>query len=95
MESWFLKSAIELGAVIIAIIIFMKFCSWAKRFSIPGKVKLWTYILIGLGTVVFNILYSKAGTLEAPNEKMPVVLLVSLLATLIFSFVLMAETKEV
>ncbi|NLU50376.1 MAG: hypothetical protein GXX09_08200 [Syntrophomonadaceae bacterium] len=94
MENWFVKSAIELGSVIIAILVFIKFCSWAKNFSLPGKVKLWTYILIGVGTVVFNILYSKAGTLEHPNSQMPVVLAVSFVAALIFAFVLMAKTKE-
>lgn len=91
MENWLVKSAMELGIVIIGILIFAKFCSWAKNFSLPGKVKLWTYILLGLGTVGFNVWYKMA---EKDPTQMPTVIIVSLVFVVFFSFVLMAQTKE-
>jgi len=91
MENWFATAAMEFGIVVIGLILFGKFCSWAKKFSLPGKLKLWTYILLGLGVIGFNVWYKIA---EKDVTQMPTVLVVSLVFVIFFSFVLMAETKQ-
>ncbi len=91
MENWFAQSAMEFGIVVIGIILFAKFCSWAKKFALPGKVKLWTYILLGVGTIVFNVWYKMA---EKDITQMPTVIIASLVFVIFFSFVLMAQTKQ-
>ncbi|MCR4400620.1 MAG: hypothetical protein QHH05_01665 [Syntrophomonadaceae bacterium] len=96
-HGWFLTALIEFAAVIVGIIIFAKFCGWAKQFSLPGKVKTWTYILLGVGAVAFNWAYSVANKAHAEHgdtSMMGTLLLVSLAFVLFFSFVLMAQTKE-
>lgn len=95
MESWWATSGVELALVIVAIVVFAKICSWAKTLKLPGKVKLWTYIiLLGIGTVAFNVMYSQAGTLDEPNAQMPIALGVAFIASIIYGIVLMAEVKE-
>ena len=89
----------QLILVIIGIWAFWKFCTFAKKFSLPGKVKLATYILTGLGVVFFNWLFSSAkqgmgGQVVLTNPKlMAIAIIASLFMVLIFSFALMAETK--
>ena len=83
--------------VLVATYIFLKFCSWAKNFQLSGQVKKWTFILTGLGLVVFNVLYSKGNAMVSSTgdwSGASVALLGSLIWVFIFAFALMAETKS-
>ena len=82
--------------VIIGIYLFCKFCTWAKHFQLSGKLKKWVFILTGVGVVFFNVLYSQGNSkihLTGDWGGATVALLASLVWVLVFSFVLMAETK--
>jgi hypothetical protein len=82
--------------VLIAIYIFVKFCSWSKKFQLPGQVKKWVFILTGIGVIFFNVLYSMGNSKVSLNgdwSGATMALLASLVWVLIFAFVLMAETK--
>ncbi|NLW44327.1 MAG: hypothetical protein GXY92_03990 [Syntrophomonadaceae bacterium] len=89
----------QLILVIIGIWAFWKFCTFAKKFSLPGKVKLATYIITGIGVVFFNWLFSSAkqgmgAQVVLTNPKlMAIAIITSLCMVLLFSFALMAETK--
>lgn len=82
--------------VLLAIYIFIKFCSWAKNFQLSGQIKKAIYILTGVGLIVFNIIYSKGNTLAAQGDwsVATIALVGSLVWVFIFAFVLMAETKS-
>ena len=45
------NTIVQLVVVIVGIWAFWKFCTFAKKFSLPVKVKLVTYIITGLGVV--------------------------------------------
>jgi len=82
--------------VIVAIYIFIKFCSWAKSFQLSGKLKKWMFILTGVGVVFFNVLYSQGnGQILTSGDwsGATTALLASLAWVFVFAFVLMAETK--
>ncbi|PKM78682.1 MAG: hypothetical protein CVU90_01405 [Firmicutes bacterium HGW-Firmicutes-15] len=82
--------------VLIAIYVFVKFCSWAKTFQLSGQLKKWMFILTGIGVVFFNILYSQGNSqiIESGNwGGATTALLASLAWVFVFAFVLMAETK--
>ncbi|MGI6550048.1 MAG: hypothetical protein ACOX4Q_08455 [Syntrophomonadales bacterium] len=91
---------VQLAIVVVSVWAFWKFCTYAKKFSLPGKVKLWAYILTGLCVVIMNWLFSSAkqgmgGEVVLTNPKlMAIAVFASLFAVLIFSFALMAETKS-
>ncbi len=93
------NSIVQLVLVIIGVWAFWKFCTFAKRFSLPGKVKLATYIITGLGVFGMNWLFSSAkqgmgGHVVLTNPKlMAIAIIASLFLVLLFSFALMAETK--
>lgn len=99
METLAGKAIIEIVVVIAAIWVFLKFCAFSRRFSLPGKVKTFIYILTGLGTVFFNYLYSKAKvgmgleTALKDEKTMITALVISLAMVFLFSFALMSETK--
>jgi hypothetical protein len=87
---------VEFLVVVVATYLFLKFCSWAKRFTLSGGVKKIVYILTGIALVGFNILYSKGNTMVVSQgdwSGATLALLASLVWVLIFAFVLMAETK--
>lgn len=86
---------VALLIVILAIVVFVKFCGWARNFSLSKGVKKAVYILTGVGLVVFNYLYSMGNKAYAEGDfsRATLALVVSLVWVLIFSFVLMAETK--
>ncbi len=94
------NALVQLAIVIIGVWVFVKFCTFAKRFSLPGKVKMGAYILTGLCVVLMNWLFSSAkhglgAEVALTNPKlMTVTVLASFLAVLIFAFALMAETKS-
>jgi hypothetical protein len=88
--------AVLIVMVLGAIYIFIKYCSWAKKFQLSGGLKKWTYILTGLGAIFFNLLYSMGNTKIHSNgdwSGATIALLASLAWVLVFAFVLMAETK--
>ncbi|MGE5397423.1 MAG: hypothetical protein ACM3MK_07805 [Chitinophagales bacterium] len=93
---------VEFVLVIFCIWLFLKFCAFAKKFSLPGKLKTWTYIIFGAGVVVFNYLFGKAKLGQTTESYVPpelmgtmgIVLAASLLVVLLFTFVLVSETKE-
>ncbi|MGI6514267.1 MAG: hypothetical protein GX052_00085 [Syntrophomonadaceae bacterium] len=93
------NTIVQLVVVIVGIWAFWKFCTFAKKFSLPGKVKLVTYIITGLGVVFLNWLFSSAkqgmgAQVVLTNPKlMAVTIIASLFMVLLFSFALMAETK--
>jgi len=83
--------------VILGIFIFLKFCSWAKRFQLSAGVKKLIYILTGVGLIGFNVYYSmgnKAIIASGDYSVATNALLVSLIWVFIFAFALMAETKS-
>ena len=82
--------------VLVAIYIFVKFCSWAKSFQLSGKVKKWMFILTGVGVIGFNLLYSQGNAQILTSgdwSGATTALLAALAWVVIFAFVLMAETK--
>lgn len=82
--------------VLVAVYLFLKLCTWAKKFQLSRQVKKLVYILTGLGVVGFNILYTMGNTQVHSNgnwNEATTALLASLVWVLVFAFVLMAETK--
>ena len=85
-----------LMVVLVGTYLFLKFCSWAKKFQLSGQVKKWMFILTGLGLVVFNFLYAKGNALVESSGDWSfatIALVGSLVWVFIFAFTLMAETK--
>ncbi len=95
-----MEALINLAVIAVAIWAFIKFCSFAKRFTIPGKVKTAAYILVGLAAFAMNYLFSSAKEGQGTDAVMtdPTMMAVawglSMAVVLFFSFALMAETKE-
>lgn len=82
--------------VVVATYIFLKFCAWAKKFQLSGKLKKWIFILTGVGLLVFNVLYAKGNAMVSASgdwSGATVALLGSMIWVFIFAFALMAETK--
>lgn len=82
--------------VLLASYIFLKFCSWAKKFQLPGSLKKWVFIITGIGVVFFNMLYSRGNAEIGATGNWggaTLALLASLAWVLFFAFVLMAQTK--
>ncbi|MEA4923882.1 MAG: hypothetical protein VB084_01110 [Syntrophomonadaceae bacterium] len=95
-EGLFYNPLVLIVLVLVAIYIFFKFCAWAKKFQLPGQLKKWVFILTGVGVVVFNVLYSMGNSKVSMNgdwSGATIALLASLAWTIVFAFVLMAETK--
>jgi len=94
------NSLVQLALVLIGIWAFWQFCTFARKFALPGKVKLVAYILTALGVGFMNYLFSSAkkglgAEVVLTNPKLMVTtVLASLVMVLIFSFALMAETKS-
>lgn len=87
---------IYIGAVILAIYIFIKFCSWAKGFSLSGSVKKAIFILTGVALIVCNVLYSmgNSGVREGNWNGALIALAVAIVWVFVFAFALMAENKQ-
>ena len=82
--------------VFLACYIFLKFCTWAKKFQLSGSVKKWVFILTGFAVVGFNMLYSQGNAkiaLTGDWSGATTALLASLAWVIFFAFVIMAETK--
>lgn len=82
--------------VLVATYIFIRFCTWAKKFQLSGKLKKWIFILTGVGLLVFNVLYSKGNAMVNQTgdwSGATIALVGSLVWVFIFAFALMAETK--
>lgn len=82
--------------VLISIYVFAKFCSWAKSFKLSGQLKKWVFILTGIAVIFFNVLYSMGNTrikMTGDWSGATIAVLASLAWVLVFSFVLMADTK--
>ncbi|NLN87727.1 MAG: hypothetical protein GX133_09075 [Syntrophomonadaceae bacterium] len=95
-EGLFYNPVVLLLSVLVAICIFVKFCGWAKGFQLSGSLKKWVFILTGVGLVFFNVLYSmgnKQILASGDWSGATIAVLASLAWILVFSFVLMAETK--
>ncbi|NLV16548.1 MAG: hypothetical protein GXY50_04985 [Syntrophomonadaceae bacterium] len=94
------SAPVQLIIIALAIYAFVKFCSFAKKYSLPGKVKLSAYILTALSLFIMNYLFSAAKTglglaaVMTNPTLMYIALAISLVIVFIFSFALMAETKE-
>ena len=92
----FNNSLVAFLIVLLGIFVFLKFCSWAKKFQLSGGLKLAIYILTGVGLIVFNILYTMGNSAISGSGDYgmaTIALVVSLVWAFIFAFVLMAETK--
>ena len=92
----FSNPLVVLLTVLLGIFVFLKFCSWAKKFELTAGTKKIIYILTGIGMVGFNVYYSMGNKaiLESNNWSTATnALLVSLVWVFIFAFALMAETK--
>lgn len=88
--------AIQILLVIAAIFVFLKFCTWAKKFSLNASFKKWVFIFTGLGLVVFNVLYmlgNKQIMATGDWGGATTALLLSMVWVFVFAFALMAETK--
>lgn len=95
-EGIFYNPIVLLLSVVLITYIFIKFCSWAKNFQLSGSLKKWVLILTGVGVIVFNVLYSmgnKAIAASGDWSGATIAVLASLGWVLVFSFVIMAETK--
>lgn len=95
-EGLFYNPLVLIVMVLVAIYIFAKFCTWAKKFQLSGKIKKWMFILTGIGVIFFNILYSMGNSeiLTSGNwGGATTALLASLAWVVVFAFVIMAETK--
>ncbi|MEQ8201491.1 MAG: hypothetical protein ABRQ24_08745 [Syntrophomonadaceae bacterium] len=95
-EGLFYNPIVLLLSVLVVTYLFVKFCSWAKGFQLSGSLKKWVFILTGVGVIVFNILYSMGNKQIAASGDWggaTIAVLASLAWVLVFSFVLMAETK--
>jgi hypothetical protein len=82
--------------VLVATYAFIKFCSWAKKFQLSGKLKKWIFILTGVGLLGFNVLYSKGNAMVNASgdwSGATIALVGSLVWVFIFAFALMSETK--
>lgn len=86
---------IYIGAILLAIYVFIKFCGWAKNFHLSGKVKKAIFILTGVALVVCNLLYAQgnAGILTGDWSGAFIALAVAMACVLVFAFALMAENK--
>ena len=96
---WWNNSIFALLAILVAIFIFIKFCSWAKKFQLSAGFKKIIFILTGVGLIVFNVLYSLGNKTFAASHNqdlsMATIALASAMVwTFIFAFTLMAETKS-
>lgn len=91
-----LESLLTFLGVLLAIYIFLKFCSWAKNFELSGQFKKVLFILTGIGLIAFNVFYSIGNKFaDQGNWNIATLALVSaLIWTFIFAFTLMAETKS-
>ncbi|NLO20920.1 MAG: hypothetical protein GX119_02820 [Syntrophomonadaceae bacterium] len=82
--------------VLLSIIIFWKFCGWAKKFELSGGFKKIIFILTAIGLIGFNVLYSMGNAaIQAGNGwgTATIALLAALVWAFVFAFALMAETK--
>jgi len=92
----FNNSAVVFLMILLSVFVFLKFCSWAKKFQLSGGAKKGIFILTGLGLVVFNLLYAKGNALISATGDWSVAttaLVGSLVWVFVFAFALMAETK--
>lgn len=93
----FQNNLVTFLAVILGIFVFLKFCTWAKKFQLSSGVKKIIYLLTGVGLVGFNVYYSmgnKAIITSGDYSVATNALLVALIWVFIFAFALMAETKS-
>jgi hypothetical protein len=93
----FQNNLVAFLAVILGIFVFLKFCTWAKKFQLSAGAKKIIYILTGVGLIGFNVYYSmgnKAISASGDYSVATNALLVSLIWVFIFAFALMAETKS-
>lgn len=84
--------------VVVATAIFLKFCAWAKGFTLSGGVKKVIFILTGLGLVGFNLFYSMGNKQIAATGDWglaTIALIVALAWIFVFAFALMSESKPV
>jgi len=86
---------IYIVAIIAAVFIFIKFCSWAKGFQLSGKLKKAIFLLTAVGLVVFNVLYSQGNAaIKAGDAHLAYIALAGAMALVfIFAFALMSESK--
>lgn len=87
---------VQLLIVALAIFIFIKFCGWAKSFTLSGGFKKLIFILTGVGLVGFNIFYKMGNSAIAESgwSMATYACVASLVWVFIFAFALMAETKS-
>lgn len=93
---FFNSSLVMLLLILLSIYIFVKFCSWSKKFELTGGTKKAIFILTGVGLVVFNLLYSKGNAILASAGDLSgatAALVASMVWVFVFAFALMAETK--
>jgi hypothetical protein len=93
----FQNNLVAFLTVILGILIFLKFCTWAKKFQLSAGIKKIIYILTGVGLIGFNVYYSMGNKAIGASGDYGVAtnaLLVSLIWVFIFAFALMAETKS-
>ncbi|MEN6390598.1 MAG: hypothetical protein ABFD04_09270 [Syntrophomonas sp.] len=86
---------VQLLIVALAIFIFIKYCGWAKGFTLSSGFKKIIFILTGVGLVGFNIFYSMGNSAIAEKgwSMATYACVASLVWVFIFAFALMAETK--
>lgn len=90
-----LESLLTFLGVILAIYIFLKFCTWAKNFELSKQFKKVFFILTGIGLIAFNVFYSMGNKAASQGDwtVATLALISALVWTLIFAFTLMAGTK--
>ncbi|NLU47628.1 MAG: hypothetical protein GXX02_06625 [Syntrophomonadaceae bacterium] len=97
MVEIFNNNLVAFLTVILGIFIFLKYCTWAKKFQLSAGVKKVIYILTGVGLVGFNVYYSlgnKAISASGDYSVATCAMVAALVWVFIFAFALMAETKS-
>lgn len=86
---------IYVGAILLAVYVFIKFCGWAKGFQLSGKVKKTIFLLTGVGLVVFNVLYAMGNVaIQTGDWSGAFIAVAAAMAwVFVFAFALMAENK--
>jgi hypothetical protein len=90
------NSLVNMILVLAGVVIFLKLCGWARRFSFSAGMKKVVYVLTGVGLIAFNLFYSLGNTIiEARGifRGATWALAAALIWVIFFALVLVAETK--
>lgn len=94
---WMNNSLLNMAVVFAVIYAFIKYCGWAKKFSLSRGVKKAVFLLTIIAVGYLNYQYFNANEIITATGNWTwatAVVLMSLLWVLVFAFALVAQTKE-